>query len=227
MNRTQTSVLLRYLRKLVSQRPTLPLSDRELLQRFAEQRDEAAFTTLVRRHGPMVLRLCQRLLHNEHDAEDVCQATFLVLASKAASRFWQPSVASWLYRVAYHLALKTKAAAVRRAVRERHMAKRPIPDPLETITARELLAVLDEELTRLPEKYRAPLVLCYLEGATRDQAALQLACPLGTLKHRVERGRQLLRLRLAKRGVELSAVLSATVLMENSVNAGLSVALWE
>src|SRR6266702_2470027 len=186
MNQAPTSVLLQYLRKLVSQPATLGLSDQELLQRFAEQRDESAFTTLVRRHGPMVLRLCQRLLHNEHDAEDVCQATFLVLASKAASRFWQPSVASWLHRVAYHMALRAKAGAVRRAVHERHVVERPLPDPLETITARELLTVLDEELTRLPEKYRVPLVLCHLEGATRDQAALQLACPLGTLKHRVE-----------------------------------------
>src|SRR5438093_7925746 len=121
MNRTQTGVLLQYLRKLVSEPAMLGLSDRELLQRFAEQRDEAAFTTLVRRHGPMILRLCQRLLHNEHDAEDACQATFLVLASKAASRYWQPSVASWLHRVAYHLARKAKAAAMRRAVHERRV----------------------------------------------------------------------------------------------------------
>src|SRR5439155_24891424 len=112
-------------------------------------------------------------------------------------------------------------------IHERHVIERPMPDPLETITARELLAVLDEELTRLPEKYRAPLVLCYLEGATRDQAALQLACPLGTLKHRVERGRELLRIRLAKRGVALSAVLSATALLESSGNAALTIALWE
>src|SRR5437667_467409 len=127
MNRTQTSVLLRYLRKLVSQRPTLPLSDRELLQRFAEQRDEAAFTTLVRRHGPMVLRLCQRLLQNSHDAEDVYQATFLVLASKAASQCWQQSVASWFHRVAYHLALKARAAAARRAIHGRHVVERSVP----------------------------------------------------------------------------------------------------
>src|SRR5439155_25775992 len=112
-------------------------------------------------------------------------------------------------------------------IHERHVIERPMPDPLETITARELLAVLDEELTRLPHKYRAPLVLCYLEGATRDQAARQLACPLGTLKHRVERGRELLRIRLAKRGVALSAVLSATGLVENPVSAGLSAALCE
>jgi RNA polymerase sigma factor (sigma-70 family) len=205
----------------------LPLSDRELLQRFAEQRAESAFATLVRRHGPMVLRLCQRLLRNEHDAEDVCQATFLVLASKAASRYWQPSVASWLYRVAYHLARKAKASAVRRAIHERHASERPTPDPLETITARELLAVLDEELTRLPEKYRAPLVLCYLEGVTRDQAALQLSWPLGTLKHRMERGREMLRLRLEERGMALTAALSATGLLDESAGAPLCAGLCE
>lgn len=227
MNRTQTSILMQYLRKLVSEPPTLPLSDRELLQRFAEQRDESAFTTLVRRHGPMVLRLCQRLLHNEHDAEDACQATFLVLASKAASRYWQPSVASWLYRVACHVSRKAKAAALCRAMRERQRPAQPLPDPLETLSARELLAVLDEELLRLPDKYRAPLVLCYLEGATRDQAARQLACPLGTLKHRLERGRECLRFRLAKRGVALSAVLAASAMMERCQNAALALGLWE
>src|SRR5438132_4837474 len=183
MHGTPTNVLLQYLRKLVSEPVMHPLSDRELLQRFAEQRDETAFTTLVRRHGAMVLRLCQRLLQNGHDAEDAFQATFIVLASKAASRHWQPSVASWLHRVAYHVALKARAAALRRAAHERQVADRPIPHPLDTITGRELLAALDEELTRLPDKYRAPLVLCYLEGATRDQAASQLGCPLGTLKH--------------------------------------------
>ena len=110
MNRAQPSMLLQYLRKLVAKPDLQGLSDRELLQRFAEKRDEAAFTRLVHRHGPMVLGLCQRLLQNAHDAEDVCQATFLVLASKASSRHWQPSIASWLHRVAYHLAQKTKTA---------------------------------------------------------------------------------------------------------------------
>jgi hypothetical protein len=99
MHRTRKNVLLQYLHKLVPEPDTLALSDRELLQRFREQRDEAAFTMLVRRHGPMVLRLCQRLVQNYQDAEDVCQATFLVLAAKASSRNWQSSVASWLYRL--------------------------------------------------------------------------------------------------------------------------------
>jgi RNA polymerase sigma factor (sigma-70 family) len=226
MNRTPTGVLLQYLRTLVAEPDTFALSDRELLHRFAEQHDEAAFTMLVRRHGPMVLRLCQRLLQNGHDAEDACQATFLILASKAASRHWQPSVASWLHRVAYYLARKAKAATIRRSFHERHVVQRPMPDPLDTLTGRELLAVLDEELNRLPEKYRTLLVLCYLEGVTRAQAVKQLGCALGTLKHRLERGRELLRVRLVKRGVALPAALSAPLLLENSVNAELSGALW-
>src|SRR5438093_12291663 len=118
MNRTPTGILLRYLRKFVPEPALLGLSDRELLQRFAEHHDEHAFTALVRRHGPMVLRVCRQLLQNEHDAEDACQATFLVLASKARSRFWRPSVASWLHRVAYHLALKMRTAAVCRTIYE-------------------------------------------------------------------------------------------------------------
>src|SRR6266849_5161185 len=198
---SQARTLLRYLHKLVPEPTEDCTSDRELLRRFADLRDEAAFTRLVRRHGPMVLSVCRRLLHNWHDAEDACQATFLVLASKAASRYWQTSVASWLHRVAYHLALKARAAAVRRVGQERHVPDRPVPDPLETITGRELHEILDSELARLPEKYRAPLVLCYLEGATRDEAARQLGCPLGTLKSRVERGRELLRIRLVHRGL--------------------------
>src|SRR6266550_4704952 len=119
MNRTQTGVLLQHLRKLGSPPIAARISDRELLHCFSNQRDEAAFALLIRRHGPMVLRVCQRLLHNWHDAEDVCQATFLVLASKAASGHWQASVAGWLHQVAYHLARKAQAAAVRRGVHER------------------------------------------------------------------------------------------------------------
>jgi RNA polymerase sigma factor (sigma-70 family) len=222
MNRTQAGVLLHHLRNLGPPPTAACTSDRELLHCFSNQRDEAAFALLIRRHGPMVLRVCQRLLHNRHDAEDVCQATFLLLASKAASRSWEASVASWLHQVAYHLALKARRAAVRRGIHERRVQDRPVTDPLEAITGRELGTALDEELARLSAKYRAPLLLCYLEGATRDEAARQLGCPLGTLKSRVKRGRELLAARLAKRGLGLASVLSTAVLVENAVNgAGL------
>src|SRR5262249_8050690 len=134
-------------------------------------------------------------------------------------RSWEASVASWLHRVAYHLALKVRRATVRRGIHEGRVKDRPAPDPLEAITGRELRTALDEELARLPAKYRGPLVLCYLEGATCDAAARQLGCPLGTLKSRVKRGRELLAVRLAKRGLGLASVLAAAVLAENPANA--------
>jgi RNA polymerase sigma factor (sigma-70 family) len=163
----------------------------------------------------MVLRLCQRVLHNPQDAEDVFQATFLILARQAASRRWRDCVASWLYQVAYHLALNARTAAARRSMREKAALPRSPADPLAEITGRELLPVIDQELTRLPKKYRAPLVLCYLEGHTRDEAAQRLGCPLGTLKSRLERGRELLRTSLARRGLTLSAALFASLLSQS------------
>jgi RNA polymerase sigma factor (sigma-70 family) len=224
MSQTQAGVLLQHLRKLGSQPTANGTSDRELLRCFTNQSDEAAFALLIRRHGPMVLRVCQRLLHNWHDAEDVCQVTFLVLASRAASRSWEASVASWLHQVAYHLALKARRAAARRGIHERQVRDRPVSDPLEAITGRELRTALDEELARLPAKFRAPLLLCYLEGATCDEAARQLDCPLGTLKSRLERGRELLGVRLVKRGLGLTSVLAAAVLVDNPANAALFLA---
>ena len=118
MKQAHAGVIVEHLRKLVAVPSAGPTPDRELLERFASRQDEAAFATLVQRHGPMVLRVGQRLLHNGQDAEDVCQAAFLVLASQAASRHWHESVAGWLYQVAYHLALKTRAAAACRRARE-------------------------------------------------------------------------------------------------------------
>jgi RNA polymerase sigma factor (sigma-70 family) len=173
----------------------------------------------------MVLGVCRRLLHNGHDAEDVCQAVFLLLASKAASRRWHESVAGWLHQAAYHLALKARAAAACRRAREGRVISRPHPDPVDEISAHELQAALHEDLARLPEKYRAPLVLCYLEGATRDEAARQLGLPLGTLKSRVERGRELLHDRLASRGLTLAGALSAALLTTGAAQAGLPAGL--
>lgn len=226
MKNAPAEEIVAYLRKLTAGPDAGPRTDRELLRCFAGQHDQAAFTTLVERHGPMVLHLCRRLLHNWHDAEDVCQAVFLVLASKAASRRWQESVANWLYQVAYHLALKARAAAARRRAHERRACVPPEAPPKDDILARELQSALDDELARLPSKYRAPLVLCYLEGATRDEAAQRLGWPLGTLKSRVERGRELLRRRLAARGLTLSAALSTALLTERvsraAVPAGLT-----
>src|SRR5262245_34356888 len=207
-------LLLRQIRRL-TEAAHGPLSDRELLARFAGRRDEAAFEAVVRRHGLMVLRVCQRALGNSPDAEDVFQATFLVLARKAAALRWQPSVGTWLYEVASRLCHKTQAAAARRRVHEGRAPSRPPADPSAEITCREAQAVLDEELNHLPSRYRAPLVLCYLEGLTRDEAARQLSWSLGTLKRRLEQARARLRGRLTRRGVAPAAALSAALLVES------------
>jgi RNA polymerase sigma factor (sigma-70 family) len=196
---------------LIGKHNAAAVTDRELLRRFAERHDEAAFDTLFRRHAAMVLAAGRRALGNTHDAEDVCQAAFLVLARKAASQHWQPSIAHWLHKTAYQLALKVRTAAARRACREGKHAPRPPVNPLAEITGQELLAALDEELLALPERLRAPLVLCYLQGATRDEAARQLGCPLSTLRKRLERGRERLHDALVRRGSALSALLVDTL----------------
>jgi RNA polymerase sigma factor (sigma-70 family) len=176
------------------------LSDRELLKRFAQRHEEGAFAALVRRHGPMVLSVCRRVLRNGHDAEDAFQATFLVMIEKA-QRLRRPELlANWLYGVAYRTALHARQRAARRSEREREavaMSSDPAGDP--SVESRELRRVLDEELLRLPDKYRAPLVLCYLEGKTNEEAARQLGWPSGSMSYRLARGRELLRERLQTR----------------------------
>src|SRR6478609_6088122 len=128
------------LHQLVAQDGEPGVTDRDLLERFARNRDEAAFEALVRRHAPLVLATAQRILGNAHDAEDVCQAAFLILARKAASQHWQPSIASWLHRTAHHLALKLRTAAARRSRREEAAGERTPTGPLAEMTGQELLA---------------------------------------------------------------------------------------
>jgi RNA polymerase sigma factor (sigma-70 family) len=199
----------RQVRKLVAAERARQLSDRELLRLYAAQRDEGAFAALVRRHGPMVLRVCLGRLGNWQDAEDACQATFLVLAHQAGSPRWQESVAPWLYRVAYRLAGKARAAAARRSAHECRAGHRAAVDLLADVSARECQEVLDDELVRLPEKYRAPLVLCCLQGNDREEAARRLGWPVGVVKSRLEQGRELLRSRLTRRGLTVPAALLA------------------
>jgi RNA polymerase sigma factor (sigma-70 family) len=179
------------------------VSDQDLLRRFAEHNDQAAFALLVRRHGSMVLGVCRRALGNVQDAEDACQATFLVLARKAAAGQWRPSIASWLYTTARHIATNARLLAQRRSRRESRAAVRKAVDPVDQVTGRELLAALDEELARLPPRYREPLVLCYLEELTRDEAAARLGVPAGTVKMQLERGRKKLAEALTRRGCNL------------------------
>jgi RNA polymerase sigma factor (sigma-70 family) len=225
MARGTADAVRRHIRKLAGRHDDARATDRELLGRFSAQRDEAAFEALVRRHGAMVLAAGRRVLGNAHDAEDVCQAAFLLLAKKAASQRWQPSVASWLHKTAHLLALRARTAANRRARREASAAARPPANPLAEVSGQELLAALDEELLALPEALRAPLVLCYLQGATRDEAAQRLGCPLTTLKNRLERGREQLRAALVRRGVGLSAVLLGTLLTQQTAGAAATIAL--
>jgi RNA polymerase sigma factor (sigma-70 family) len=209
MKNVQAGPVLRHLREFVASEHSGRLPDALLLERFAADREQAAFEALVRRHGPLVMGVCRRLLPNPHDADDAFQATFWVLARKAGSVGKQGSLGGWLYRVAYHAALKARARAALRERLEREAPPRPSADPLAEVTGRELVATLDEELHRLPECYRTPLVLCYLEGKTRDEAARQLGWSLGTLKRRLEQGRDRLRRRLDRRGLALAAVLLA------------------
>jgi RNA polymerase sigma factor (sigma-70 family) len=215
----QADILWRHLCDLVDERRAADGTDSQLLQQFATGHDEAAFEALVRRHGPLVLSVCRRALHDWHAAEDAFQATFLILARKAASIRKQTSLASWLYGVAHRVALKARAKAIRGQVCERAAEMARVGDPLEEVTGRELLTVLDEELQRLPERYRAPLVLCYLNGHTRDEAAHELGWSLGTLKRRLEQGKARLRTRLARRGLALSAALLATSLAQQTAKA--------
>jgi RNA polymerase sigma factor (sigma-70 family) len=161
--------VLRHVRAMLAGHRFEQRSDRDLLRRFAHERDEDAFAELVRRHGPMVLGVCRRALANADDAEDAFQATFLILARKARARGWQTSVANWLYVVAQRLAVRLRADIQRRRHVERQTDLAHYADPLAEVSGRELCAILDEELARLPERLRAPLVLCCLEGQTRDR----------------------------------------------------------
>ncbi|MHB1424934.1 MAG: sigma-70 family RNA polymerase sigma factor [Gemmataceae bacterium] len=197
--------------------------DGRLLDRFVRQREEAAFTELVARHGPLVMGLCRRLLGNVHDAEDVFQATFFVLARKAAAIRKPESLSCWLHGVASRLALKTRSAAQRR---RSHELAVPVSESKDTdLSWFEVRGLIDEELQRLPEKQRLPLVLCYLEGLTQDEASRRLGWPRGTLKRRLEAGRERLRLRLTRRGVTLGAGLFAVALTESASRAAVPLAL--
>jgi RNA polymerase sigma factor (sigma-70 family) len=199
-------------------------TDKLLLERFTRQKDEAAFAALVRRHGPMVLGVCQRILHNLNDAEDAFQATFVVLVRKSGSLTRPELLANWLYGVACRTALNAKAELTRRRACEIQVVNMPA-EVTDEVDWHDLRQVLDEEVNRLPEKYRVPFVLCYLEGKTNAEASQQLGCPKGTILSRLARARERLRVRLIRRGLVVSAGLFAVLLTENITSAILPAAL--
>ncbi|HEY7315774.1 MAG TPA: sigma-70 family RNA polymerase sigma factor [Gemmataceae bacterium] len=201
-----------------------PVDDGRLLERFVARRDEEAFAELVARHGPLVYGVCRRVLRDAHDAEDVFQAAFLVLARKAAAIRKPESLPSFLHGVAYRLAIKARAEVGRRREHERQAPPQSQTEEAD-LSWREVRALLDEELQRLPEKQRLPLVLCYLEGLTQDEAAQRLNWPRGTLKRRLERGRERLRVRLTRRGVTLGATLFAVALTASATKGAVPTAL--
>jgi RNA polymerase sigma factor (sigma-70 family) len=194
-------------------------TDAELLERFVTRQEESAFEAVVRRHGPMVLGVCRHLLQDAHDAEDAFQATFLVLVSKAASIRNRTLLANWLYCVAYRVATRARSQAARRRARQTQGVEMVAAEPPPEGVGPELRPALYEELNRLPEKYRAPVVLCYMQGKTNTEAARQLAWPVGTVKGRLNRARTLLRTRLARRGLALSAGALAAALTQQPAAA--------
>jgi len=197
------------------------LTDGQLLRRFVAQREEAAFAHLVSRHGDMVLGVCRRVLGNPHDAEDVFQATFLVLARKAASIRREEALSGWLFAVAYRLALRLRAEASRRRAHE-HQAAQAHTKAAADFAASDLRAILDEELNRLPDKYRTAVALCYLQDKTQEEAASCLGCTVGTINGQLKRARELLRVRLTRRGLGLPAGgLAALLVMEDASAAPL------
>ncbi|HEV3255507.1 MAG TPA: sigma-70 family RNA polymerase sigma factor [Gemmataceae bacterium] len=181
------------------------LTDEVLLERFTSRREEAAFASLVRRHGPLVLAVCRRALHHEQDAEDAFQAVFSVLARRAGSIRKRGAVGAWLHAVAYRIARKVRADRGRQPVPATNLADVPAAEDSPEWAWRELRPILDEEVNRLPDKYRQAFVLCHLEGRTNEQAAAHLGCPLGTVLSRLARARERLRAQLTRRGLGMSA----------------------
>jgi RNA polymerase sigma factor (sigma-70 family) len=195
------------------------LSDGQLLERYLHNREAAAFAALVRRHGPMVWGVCRRALGNHHDAEDAFQATFLVLVRKAAAVVPREMVGNWLYGVAYQTARKARALADRRRAREKQVIAMPEPEAAEQDLWSDLRPLLDQELSRLPDRYRLPVVLCDLEGKTYKEAARQLGRPEGTLAAQLSRARRMLARRLTRHGVALSAGSLGLLLARNAAPA--------
>jgi RNA polymerase sigma factor (sigma-70 family) len=216
--------VVRYLRTLAD--AGAELSDGQLLGDFVARHEESSFRSLVTRHGPMVWGVCRRLLHDPHDAEDAFQATFLVLARRAGTIVPGGKVGNWLYGVAYQTARKARATRAKRRTREVQLS-----EGLEPITLpfprNDLSELIDDELSRLPDKYRAPIVLCELEGKTHREAAEQLGWPVGTVSGRLSRAKAILAKRLTQRGATPAGSVSSVLFfpIEGSAAFGMPVTL--
>jgi RNA polymerase sigma factor (sigma-70 family) len=220
MARTPLGAVLRHIHSLAGAAAARHLTDLNLLRRFADEQNEDAFAEIMRRHGPLVLSVCRRVLGHEQDAEDAFQATFLVLARKAGSIRKGESVGSFLYGVAYRIAMKERGKLAQRRQREQPVQQPTPAGPLYEAAFRELQMLLDEGLNRLPEKYRTPFVLCCLEGKSKSEAARELGWKDGTVSSRLAHARKELQLFLARKGVTLAAVLTAAGIAENVAGAG-------
>jgi len=203
------SVVLQFLRRQHAASELATVSDRHLLARFVEHHDQEAFAVLMRRHADLVFHVCQRLLNNWQDSEDAFQATFLVLARKAATISWQESIAGWLHEVACRVAAEARGTLSRRRLREKQVDPMPELGYEHHHDRAEITSLVDEELRHLPEAYRTPVILCCLQGLSRDEAAVQLGCTVGVVKGRLERGRRMLADRLSRRGIAVAGALAA------------------
>jgi RNA polymerase sigma factor (sigma-70 family) len=219
MTADPSNKVIQHVREAVLRECGAAPSDSELLEKYLCRRDEASFEVLVHRHGPMVLGVCRRVLGNEADSEDAFQATFLVFVRKAASIRSRNTLGNWLYGVAHNTALKAKAMNRKRRAKEQEAGQMPRPQGPDNGQG-ELEALLDAELSRVPDKYRVPIVLCELEGMTVKDAALRLGLPQGTVASRLARGRDLLAKRLRKQGLTLPAGVLTLALSHGAATAG-------
>lgn len=225
MPTARTRLLVNHLRRAALLRDRDGVSDGQLLADFVARRDPEAFAALVRRHGPMVMAVCRRVLLNHHDAEDAFQATFLVFARKARTIRSRDVLAGWLYRVAYRVAQVARARAARRKAKELQVTNFPDPPTEPTESWADYVPLLDRELDRLPDKYRLPVILCELEGRGRREVARQLGVPEGTLSSRLATARKMLARRFSQRGLTLSLAGATTLLTKGAASAGVPVAL--
>lgn len=222
MATAQMGAVLKHIRNLVADHQRNEQSDQDLLHALVTRNDQRAFETVLRRYGPMVLRVCRRVLGHEQDAEDAFQATFLVLARQSASIRKRKSLASFLHGVAYSMANNARRAAARRRKHERQAIPVQPTDPALTVAWQEIQVLLDEEVERLPENLRGPFILCCLENRKASEVARLLALEEATIWKRLSRARKLLRERLARRGLSLMAALTAAAAATTRADATLS-----